>query len=102
MTRARKHDGKGPPPLRSDRFPNGLPKFLVKISHDPRVRRLKKQLLDGNKLAQFTLDMIARLRSDQLWSVENPANSLLWKFSTFPQLLTQAEVAFVQFAMCAP
>ena len=101
MTRARKHDGKGPPPLRSDKFPNGLPKFLVKVSSDQRVRRLKKQLMDGNKLAQFTLDMIARLRRDQLWSVENPANSLLWKFSSFPQLMAQAGVAFVQFAMCA-
>ena len=68
----------GPPPLRSDRFPDGVPGLsglnLVRV-------RL------SNRLYAFMCRLIPKLhQSNIIWSVENPWTSLLWKTSYWRRL----------------
>ena len=63
----------GPPPLRSDRFPDGL--HGVKGVDAERLRL-------ANLLYQFTAECVmACQRHKVFWSIENPRNSLMWHTS---------------------
>lgn len=67
---ARRHDGVGPPPLRSDAQPMGLD-FLR--PHD------KKKLKEGNALLLFTYELaLCCMRYGVPWAIENPASSRCW------------------------
>ena len=67
---ARKPGDGGPPPLRSDEFPMGLPHL--------RSRNLFK-LHEGNQLLHFTCDLIALCQQNNVpWCFENPASSRCW------------------------
>ena len=69
----------GPPPLRSVRFPMGLPN----LSFAQRQRVGK-----ANFLYAWTCKVILMLSAKGIaWSVENPASSLMWVTDPFLQLL---------------
>lgn len=59
----------GPPPLRSHRYPLGLPNISgVNLA---RVR-------SANILYRFTCELIMQLNATTVWTLENPWSSLLW------------------------
>ena len=63
----------GPPPLRSLRWPDGLP--TVKGTNLLRLRA-------ANRLYSFMAKLIIQLEASKItWTVENPWTSLLWKTS---------------------
>ena len=56
----------------------------------------------ANKLYAFVADCISFLRSRSVaWSIENPANSLLWKITSFIDIARQTDVSRVEFQQCA-
>lgn len=63
----------GPPPLRSSRFPDGLPHLRGIL-----LTRVKK----ANVLYKFMCDLIFQLEANSItWTVENPWTSFLWETS---------------------
>lgn len=63
----------GPPPLRSSRYPNGLPSLQGAC-----LTRVRK----ANILYRFMTDLILVLNSKSIcWTVENPWASFLWETS---------------------
>ena len=67
---ARKLDGIGPGPLRSDEHPMGLPKLL------PNDR---KKVLEGNRLLAVSYRLILLCQQLKVpWCLENPATSRCW------------------------
>ena len=82
-------DGWGPPPLRSEQHPFGLPDLAQKFLRElPRV-------LAANKLYEAAADAVDQcMGRGVLWSVENPRSSLLWAFPRYKALLDNAETAF--------
>ena len=63
----------GPPPLRSDRWPDGVP--FLKGLNLVRVRL-------SNRLYSFLARLIPKLQNNNIvWTVENPWTSLLWRTS---------------------
>ena len=63
----------GPPPLRSSRFPDGLPHL-----RGPSKTRVHK----ANILYMFMCDLILTLNAAAItWTVENPWTSFLWETS---------------------
>lgn len=90
FSRARQHDGLGPPPLRSDSQPLGLDNLR------PRDR---KKLHEGNALFFFTVNLIKLcLLHNVPWALENPATSRCW---ITPQLTKLAESCdIVHFDFC--
>ena len=68
----------GPPPLRSDRWPDGLPSLSgVNLI---RVRA-------ANRLYAFMADLIPKLHQmGVVWTVENPWTSLVWKTSYWKRM----------------
>ena len=73
----------GPPPLRSLRWPDGLP--TVKGTNLLRLRA-------ANRLYSFMAKLILQLEASKItWTVENPWTSLLWKTSYWR--LVTSEVA---------
>ena len=74
FSRARKHDGLGPGPIRSSEFLWGLP------SLSPKDRR---KVRDGNYLLAFLLRIISACELYRIpYVVENPATSMLWEMPT--------------------
>ena len=61
----------GPPPLRSDQFPDGLPGF------NPREQE-RVDMANASYKAMIELAMLL-VQLDISFSIENPKNSLLWK-----------------------
>lgn len=78
FSRARQHDGIGPPPLRSDQQPMGLSNLRP---HD--LRKLR----EGNALFYFTVRLINLCEQHRVaWALENPATSRCWITSQLQQL----------------
>ena len=70
FSRARERGGAGPPPLRSNAYPRGLPHLLP---HDAEKVRV------GNLLCQFSASLFLLCRSLGIpCAMENPATSRLW------------------------
>ncbi|CAJ1458117.1 unnamed protein product [Effrenium voratum] len=83
--------GAGPQPLRSTKFPNGI----------PGVRKfLKPRVSAANKLYEFVTDLAMQcLSNQQLVCIENPRSSLYWRTSFFKQI--SHEMRFVAHQACA-
>ena len=89
-------DDHGPPPLRSEVHPLGLPS--VARDHPELVPRLEA----ANALYKFAADLAKELTDlGVCWSVENPSNSYMWWCPGFKEIAALAEVAFVHFQHCA-
>lgn len=79
---ARRHDGLGPGPLRSDSYPMGLPGLSEKDN---------RKLRQGNALLYFTFELIQLCqRVGVPWALENPDSSRCW---ITPKLLQLASVS---------
>ena len=94
--RLRDVPGGGPPPLRSEEHPLGLPDLHRDHPHE--VCRVQA----ANSLYSFVASCIAVLNvRDIPWSVENPANSLLWYIPELVNIAAAPEVDRVEFQLCA-
>ena len=89
---ARKEDG-GPPPLRSEVFPEGLPDLA---GDNLAIATLGNFFLDRSAEAAEAI-----VRSGGDFSLENPLWSLLWQTKLIKQLLLRARAFFVDFDQCA-
>ena len=83
----------GPPPLRSMRFPDGLPAAQLSPTNLARVRA-------ANRLYRFMKEIILQLLPTTFWTVENPWRSWLWSTSYFKAIEKVLSVFFVRFDMC--
>ena len=86
---ARRNDGLGPPPLRSDSQPRGL-KNLTGM-------QLRK-LVQGNALYDFTVKLIRTCEMCKIpWVLENPSTSRCWLLPELQQLLRAAKYIELDF-----
>ena len=82
----------GPPPLRSDRWPLGLPSLTGKNLAKVRA---------ANILYRFTCDLILELDSlSKVWTLENPWNSLLWKTPYWTDVASRCNPYMVELDYC--
>ena len=85
----------GPPPLRSEQWPLGLPGLEQKCFKD--FRRVQS----ANKLYEATATIINVLITKRIaWSLENPANSLMWEVPVIKALLSLPGVQQAKFQNC--
>lgn len=92
FSRARKHDGVGPGPLRSDEFLWGLPGLS---SSDQRKVR------EGNQLFSFTMRILRQCYSSQVpFVLENPLTSMAWQMTPFQKFLQQTGSHFCDLDFC--
>eukprot|EP00438_Fugacium_kawagutii_P035173 Skav225824 [mRNA] locus=scaffold2516:13617:14189:- [translate_table: standard] len=91
-SRARRHDGKGPPPLRSDLVLWGLPDLSSK--DQARVRA-------GNNHLRFSISVFKLCISMGIAvTLENPATSRLWLVPLVKRLLRSSRVRKLQTDYC--
>ena len=83
----------GPPPLRSERFPNGVPSHWLSAKNLARLRA-------ANRLYGFMVLAILDLPETSVWTIEHPWRSWLWKTLYLSKLLFCRKVHFFQFDMC--
>ena len=90
FSRARRTDKWGSVPiLRSDEFPMGLPE----VTHP--------KLIEANNIVRLLSRLVrTQHRAGQGWSIENPANSLIWQTTHFRQLAALPAVKMVVFDQC--
>ena len=89
---ARKDDG-GPPPLRSEQYPEGLPDLQ---GHNLAIAQL------GNWFTDRTVEAaVAVVRAGGDFSIENPLWSLLWQTQLIKKLVQEARTFAVDFDQCA-
>ena len=90
FSRARRTDKWGSVPiLRSDEFPMGLPG----VTHP--------KLGEANEIVRLLSRLVrTQHRAGQGWSIENPANSLIWQTTQFRQLAALPAVGMVVFDQC--
>ena len=82
----------GPPPLRSHRYPLGLP--TLKGSNLARVRA-------ANILYSFTMSLIKELDTlGKIWTLENPFSSLLWETPYWVSFRNSAQPFVVELDYC--
>ncbi len=91
-SRAREIDNGGPPPLRSDDFPMGLPG----LNPDERCRVQKANELYLHACLLFEACHARGI----LVTMENPSYSIFWLTDPFVALLNQVELSFTNFQMC--
>lgn len=83
---------KQPKPLRSDNHPDGLPNLAPKD--------LERVIL-ANMSYDATMDLLVFLVSLGVsCSIENPTNSLFWKYGTVARVLSQLRGHFTSFDAC--
>ena len=92
---ARRFDGRGPAPLRSDESLMGLPN--LKASD-------KRKVAQSNQLLEFALRVIEICQQLRVpWTLENPQSSRLWLVPAVRQLLlhgaTKVEASFCAYGM---
>ena len=87
-------DGRpGPPPLRSEEHPRGLPGLAPR----DRVR-----VETANVLYDFTAQMIAEcIRQNVVWSLENPQDSLMWWVDSIRKITQLQCTSWARFQHCA-
>ena len=86
---ARRNDGIGPPPLRSDSRPHGLPNLAG--------GQLQK-LREGNALFGFSMDLIKECQRCKIpWALENPATSRCWLMPRLRALLPKVSSILLDF-----
>ena len=82
----------GPPPLRSLKWPNGLPN--VRGTNLLRLRA-------ANRLYSFMSKLILQLDGAGItWTVENPWTSLLWNTSYWQEVDKHTNVCYVELHNC--
>ena len=82
-----------PKPLRSNEHPEGLPGLTG-------INRTKVEA--ANQLYEFTAECCLYAHMNKImWSVENPANSIMWLTKFFAPLLNTAGVFQTTFSNCA-
>ena len=91
-SRAREIDNGGPPPLRSDEFPMGLPD----LSTEARCRVEKANALYVSACEIFEVCHAKGV----LVTMENPSSSIFWLTDPFIALLNQVELSYTNFQMC--
>lgn len=93
FSRARKLDGLGPGPLRSDQFLWGLPHLSY---------RDQSKVSDGNSLLAFLLRILRRCQQYSIpYVVENPLTSMLWIMPTMLKFLEDFSPNLLQLDYCA-
>ncbi|CAK0801113.1 unnamed protein product, partial [Prorocentrum cordatum] len=86
-SRARKNDGRGPPPLRDDANVHGLPRLAAADAEKVRI---------ANRLLANVLRLLAAaVEAGVPFSLENPRSSRLW---LVPELLDRAREAHAEWA----
>lgn len=87
--------GHGPPPLRDEDHPLGLPDLHLRHPHEvPRVAA-------ANALYNFVGDRAAELTEKNIiWSIENPRSSLMWWVPAIRRLTDRLNTSFVYFQHC--
>ena len=86
----------GPPPLRSEEHPLGLP--TLPLQHPREVSRVQA----ANVLYSFVGEVASALiKLGVLWSIENPRDSLMWWTPAVRSLTDRLDTAFVHFQHCA-
>lgn len=86
---ARRNDGIGPGPLRSDNYPMGLPHLLP---HD------MKKVKEGNLLLEFSYNLIQECnRYNTPWALENPASSRCWLTPLLKKVSSSAHYCILDF-----
>ena len=92
FSRARKHDGIGPPPLRDDWNVWG-------IANIPRHDRVKVHV--GNQLFYFTLRILRACdRHHTPFVLENPRSSLVWELPPLKNFIVQSDAILVYLDFC--
>ena len=92
---ARDLPGGGPPPLRSNDFPEGFPDLAVRLP-DQHTR-----VSIANGIYRLLVDIALFLIERQIpWALENPLNSLLWLISFVLSLISLPVVGKVTFQHC--
>ena len=82
----------GPPPLRSSRWPDGLPNVT-----GTNLLRLRA----ANRLYAFMSKLIIQLESSNItWTVENPWTSLLWVTSYWKKVDSQVHAFYAELHNC--
>ena len=93
FSRARKHDGLGPAPLRKDGFLWGIPWL---------TRKNRAKVQDGNNVLAFLLRLLYICHDSQVpYVVENPCSSMLWEMPTLQRFCHFAQPRFVTLDHCA-
>ena len=93
----RRRNGPDPKPLRSDRYPDGIPGLPEKGQEGADA---------ANELYKFTADLAFDLTMQGIdWVIENPTNSLFWKTSWMVNLLSKLqekgiEAKYAHMQMC--
>jgi len=86
---ARRNDGIGPGPLRSDTYPMGLPHLLP---HD------MKKVKEGNLLLEFSYNLIVECnRYNVPWALGNPGSSRCWLTPLLKKLSSSADFCILDF-----
>ena len=83
----------GPPPLRDQRFPDGLPPHLLSAKNLLHVR-------SANRLYSFMKRNILLLDPNKIWTIENPLRSWLWATSYVKAIQRRIKTYFGRFDMC--
>ena len=83
----------GPPPLRDQRFPDGLPPHRLSAKNLLRVR-------SANRLYSFMMRLILLLDPNKIWTIENPLRSWLWATSYVKAVKRRIKTYFGRFDMC--
>jgi len=87
--------GGGPKPLRSSEFPRGLPGLEASAPRD------FARVSSANALYDFCVVLASKLSEMFVaWSIENPANSIMWDLPGFKGLLDKGSAVDVLFAHC--
>ena len=91
-SRAREIDNGGPPPLRSDAFPMGLPTL------GPEEQR---RVAKANELYFYACEIfLVCHHRGILVTMENPSSSIFWLTTPFLRLLKEVELSYTNFQMC--
>ena len=87
--------GGGPPPLRSDDFPEGFPDLQVRLP-DQFAR-----VTAANAIYRLLVDVAVYLLKRRVaWGLENPKNSLFWNIGSIAAVLCMLGVDSVSFQHC--
>ena len=94
-SRARKHDGQGPPPMRDDHHGLwGVKNELLGVAD-------RRKLADANRLARLAMELIrVAARRGKVVTVENPASSRLWKTPEVQALIRDFNGSFAHADCC--
>ena len=87
--------GGGPPPLRSDDFPEGFPDLAERLPDQ------FDRVTAANLIYKLLADVATYLLSRGIaWAIENPRNSILWNIAYMKVVISLPAVSLVTFQHC--